>query len=145
MDHWRRLGGAVALLTAVVVVGTVGYVVLGFAPIDALYQTVTTVSTVGFREVRPLSTAGMVFTIVLILFGVGAALYTFSVLIETLLEGRLQDLLGRRRMERNIESLRDHLVICGWGRVGQSIAAEASQAGQELVVIGCSGPAPTGW
>ena len=71
--------------------GTIGYVVLGFGLLDAVYQTVTTVSTVGFREVEPLSPAGQFFTMVLILVGVGAALYAFSVLIETLIEGRLND------------------------------------------------------
>ena len=74
----RRLRIAVLGLLLVMAAGTVGYVVLGFSPLDALYQTVTTVATVGFREVRPLDTAGMVFTIVLILVGVGTALYAFG-------------------------------------------------------------------
>jgi voltage-gated potassium channel len=135
MSHWRRLGGALLLLAAVLVVGTIGYVLLGFGPVDALYQTVTTVATVGFREVQPLSTTGKFFTMVLILLGVGATLYAFSVLIETLLEGRLFDLLGRRRMERTISSMHGQVVICGWGRVGRSIAAEVSASGQALVVV----------
>ena len=119
----------------VLVIGTVGYVLLGFGLLNALYQTVTTVATVGYREVEPLSTNGKLFTMALILLGVGAALYAFSVLIETLLEGRLLDLLGRRRMERTITSMRDHVIICGWGRVGRSIAAEGAAAGRPLVVI----------
>lgn len=135
MDHWRRLGGAMAALGLVLVAGTVGYVLLGFAPLDAVYQTVTTISTVGFREVEPLDGAGQVFTIVLILAGVGAAFYAFGVLIETVIEGRLNELLGRRRMERSIASLQDHVVICGWGRVGQAIAAEVVEAGRRLVVV----------
>jgi voltage-gated potassium channel len=135
MSHWRRLGGALALLLAVLVVGTVGYLILGFGILDALYQTVTTVATVGYREVQPLTTAGKIFTMVLILLGVGAALYAFSVLIETLVEGRLQDVLGRRRMERNIQAMRDHVIVCGWGRVGRSIASEVTAAGRELLVI----------
>jgi voltage-gated potassium channel len=135
MSHWRRLGGALALLLAVLVVGTVGYAILGFGLLDALYQTVTTVATVGYREVQPLSTAGKIFTMVLILLGVGAALYAFSVLIETLVEGRIQDVLGRRRMERTIDAMRDHVIVCGWGRVGRSIASEVTAAGRDLVVI----------
>ena len=119
----------------IVVVGTVGYVLLGFGFVNALYQTVTTVATVGFREVEPLSTGGKIFTMALILVGVGAALYAFSVFIETLLEGRLLDLLGRRRMERTISSTSDHVIICGWGRVGRSIAAEVAAAGRPLVII----------
>src|SRR5690349_342922 len=135
MSHWRRLAGALALLLAVLVIGTVGYVILGFGFLDALYQTVTTVATVGYREVQPLTTAGKIFTMVLILLGVGAALYAFSVLIETLVEGRLQDVLGRRRMERTIDEMHDHVIICGWGRVGRAIAAEVTAAGRDLVVI----------
>lgn len=135
MSHWRRLGGALALLATVLVVGTVGYLVLGFGFVDALYQTVTTVATVGFREVQPLSTVGKFFTMALILLGVGATLYAFSVLIETLIEGRLLDLLGRRRMVRTISSMQNHTIICGWGRVGRSIAAEVADAGKPLVVI----------
>lgn len=135
VSHWRRLGGALILLLVVIVVGTVGYWLLGFGAVDALYQTITTVATVGFREVEPLSTIGKFFTMALILFGVGATLYAFSVLIETLLEGRLLDLLGRRRMQRTIGSMHDHVIICGWGRVGKAIAAEVAEAGRDLVVI----------
>jgi voltage-gated potassium channel len=135
MSHWRRLGGALVALILVVVVGTIGYMVLGFGALDAAYQTVTTVSTVGFREVEPLSPAGQVFTMVLILFGVGAALYTFSVLVETFIEGRLNELLGRRRMEQSIASLQGHVIICGWGRVGRAIGGEVAGAGRGLVVI----------
>jgi voltage-gated potassium channel len=122
-------------LLLVLVVGTVGYMVLGFGLLDAMYQTVTTVSTVGFREVQPLSAGGKVFTMVLILLGVGAALYAFSVLIETLIEGRFASLLGRRRMEQSIASLQDHVVICGWGRVCNAIAAEVAASGRALVVV----------
>ncbi|MGZ4756576.1 MAG: potassium channel family protein [Acidimicrobiia bacterium] len=135
MSHWRRLGGASIALLVVLVVGTAGYVILGFSVLDAAYQTVTTVSTVGFREVEPLSPAGQVFTMVLILVGVGAALYAFSVLIETLIEGRLNELLGRRRMEQSLASMQGHVIICGWGRVGRSIAAEVAAAGRDLVVV----------
>ena len=74
VNHWRRLAIAVALLVGVLAIGTIGYLVLGFGLVDALYQTVTTVATVGFREVRPFDTAGKIFTMVLIMLGVGAVL-----------------------------------------------------------------------
>lgn len=122
-------------LVGVLVVGTIGYLFLGFSVLDAAYQTVTTVSTVGFREVHPLSAVGKVFTIGLILVGVGAALYAFSVLVETFIEGRINELFGRRRMNQSIASLHDHVIICGWGRVGQSIATEVAAAGRKLVVV----------
>lgn len=135
MTHWRRLGGAALALLVVIAGGTVGYLILGFSPLNALFQTVTTVSTVGYREVEPLSRIGQVFTIVLILVGVGAAFYLFSVLIETFIEGRLNELFGRRRMEQSIASTHDHVIVCGWGRVGRSIAAEVTAAGRSVVVV----------
>ena len=135
MNHWRRLTWALTLLFAVLVVGTLGYLAFGFGFVDAMYQTVTTVATVGFREIRPLSTGGKFFTMALILVGVSSTLYAFSVLIETLIEGRLLDSLGRRRMERTISSMHEHVIICGWGRVGRSIAAEVDAAGRQLVVV----------
>lgn len=135
MNHGRRLLGAVIALVVVLAVGTVGYLLLGFTLLDALYQTVTTLATVGFREVTPFGAAEKWFTMVLILMGVGAVLYAFSVLMETLLEGRLNELLGRRRMEQSIAAMADHVIICGWGRVGRAIGAELAEAGRTLVVI----------
>lgn len=135
MTHGRRLGTALAALSLVIVFGTVGYVVLGFGLLDAAYQTVTTISTVGFREVEPLSDAGQVFTMVLILVGVGATLYALATLVEVILEGRLNELLGRRRMEQSIAALSGHVVICGWGRVGRAIASEVEAAGRRFVVV----------
>jgi voltage-gated potassium channel len=132
---WRRPRLALAMLSSVFVLGTIGYVILGFSFLDAVYQTVTTVATVGFREVQPLDEAGKVFTIVLILVGVGTALYTFSVVLETLLEGHLSRLFGRRRMERQIEAMQGHVIVCGWGRVGRAIGAELTGANAELVVV----------
>lgn len=116
-------------------VGTAGYVVLGFSLLDAVYQTVTTITTVGFREVHPLAGGGKVFTILLILFGVGTFLYTFTVILEALVEGQVQEAMGRRRMDRKIASMRDHVVICGWGRVGHALARYMASAGQEIVIV----------
>lgn len=133
--EWRRLTFAVAALVAVMVGGTIGYVVLGFTLLDAVYQTVTTVTTVGFREVQPLSSAGKIFTIVLIVFGVGTALYTLGVVIETVLEGQLPDVFGRRRMEHKITGMSDHVVVCGWGRVGKAVVRELAAQRAQTVII----------
>jgi voltage-gated potassium channel len=135
MTDWRRLRLALVMLASVFVLGTIGYVALGFSVLDAVYQTVTTVATVGFREVQPLDDAGKIFTIVLILVGVGTALYTFSVVLETLFEGHLQAVFGRRRMERQIDAMQQHIIVCGWGRVGRAIAEELTAAHTDLVVI----------
>ncbi len=131
----RRIRFAVVAMTVVVVGGSLGYITLGFTPLEALYQTVTTVTTVGFREVRPLRGPGQVYTIAVILIGVGTALYAFGVILEALVDGHLRELLGRRRMERQIERMRGHVIICGWGRVGRAIARAVARAGEDLVVI----------
>ncbi len=135
MTDWRRVRLGVMTLAGIMLLGTLGYVAFGFSLLNALYQTVTTVSTVGFREVEPLTDGAKVFTIVLILLGVGTALYTFSVLIETVLEGQLSGVFRRQRMDRRIDRMHDHVIICGWGRVGRAIARELMSADQEHVVI----------
>ncbi|MEP6697534.1 MAG: potassium channel protein [Pseudonocardiales bacterium] len=131
----RRIRFAVVAITLVVIGGSAGYLALGFTPLEAIYQTVTTVTTVGFREVRPLSGPGQVYTIALILIGVGTALYAFGVILEALVEGHLRQLLGRRRMERQIDRMDGHVIICGWGRVGRAIARAVDRAGDDLVVV----------
>jgi len=135
MNDWRRLRLALAVLACVMVVGTVGYLILGFGLLDAVYQTVTTVTTVGFREVQPLSDAGIVFTIVLILLGVGTALYALGVLIQTLVEGDLHDVFGRRRMEHKIADIERPVIVCGFGRVGREIAKDVVDAGAHPVIV----------
>jgi voltage-gated potassium channel len=135
METVRRIWPALIALTAVIVLGTAGYMVLGFGLLDALYQTVTTVTTVGFREVRPLSAAGQIFTIVLILAGVGTALYTLGVLLEAILEGHLLEHMGRRRMDRQIARMDGHVIICGWGRVGRASAQYLVASGHQIVVV----------
>ena len=125
----------VAALVGVVIVGTVGYILLGFGVLDAVYQTVTTVTTVGFRELEPLDGAGQIFTIALILAGVGTALYTLTVLLEALVEGHVGEAMERRRMDKQISALSGHVIVCGWGRVGRATARELEGAGKAVVVI----------
>jgi voltage-gated potassium channel len=135
MDPWGRLRLGLLILAGVLVAGTAGYVVLGFSLLDAVYQTVTTVTTVGFREVQPLSDAGQVFTIVLILTGVGTALYNLTLVIQAVIEGELAELLGRRKMERQIGRMGNHVIVCGWGRVGRALTDYVARAGQDVVVV----------
>ncbi len=123
------------VLNGVIVVGSIGYVLLGFGVLDAVYQTVTTITTVGFREVEPLDGAGQVFTIVIILAGVGTALYTLTVSLELLVEGHLGQAMERRRMTRRIEALQGHVIVCGWGRVGRAAASDLSDAGMDVVIV----------
>lgn len=130
-----RLRIAAAMVALVIVGGTVGYWLLGLSPIDALYQTVTTVTTVGFREVGEFDTSLKVFTIVLIVVGVGTVLFTLSLGVQMLVEGQLREILGRRRMEKQIAALDGHVVLCGWGRVGRAVAADLQREGRAVVVV----------
>ncbi len=132
---WRRLRIAVGILIVILAGGTVGYLSLGLGFVDAVYQTVITVSTVGYREIGDVDTEYKVFTVLLIMVGAGSVLYTLGVLLETLLEGRLTREFGRRRMERNIQDMSDHIVVCGWGQVGQAISATLRGEGRRIVVI----------
>lgn len=135
MGSLRRIAVALAALATVTAVGTVGYLLLGFSLLDALYQTVTTVSTVGFREIRPLTPAGIGFTIALIVVGVGTVLYNLGVILEALTEGHLRRYLERRRMDNRIAQLRGHVIVCGHGRVGRSAADHLLADGQQVVVV----------
>ncbi len=132
---FRRVGIGLAAFTLVLIGGTIGYFLLGFGLLDAVYQTVVNVTTVGLGPVHPLHAAGKAFTIVLVLLGVGTALYTFSQVLEILIEGHMRDLVRRRRMERSIARMSGHVIVCGWGRVGREVARFLSASGRMVVVI----------
>jgi voltage-gated potassium channel len=127
---------AVVLLVAVVAGGTAGYMLIeGWNVWDALYMTVTTVATVGYGEIHPLSPRGRLFTVVLILGGVGTAFYTVTLLATLVVEGGLHQRFERRRAARMLEQIKDHFIVCGYGRIGSIIAAELHQQGVPLAVI----------
>lgn len=124
------------MLVVIVGGGTTGYMLVeDWSAWDAFYMTVTTVTTVGFREVRELSRPGQIFTVILIIAGVGGALYTLNVLVRLTLEGELTGALAQRRMRRRMARMQDHIILCGFGRVGEAIAATLTQRNQHFVVI----------
>ena len=136
MNLHRRLVQIVALLAGVMLFGTVGYVAIeGWTPFDALYMTVITIASVGFGEVHPLSMAGRFFTIVLIVVGLGTAAYSFSTITASLVEGDLGHLWEKRKMERRIAGLRDHVIVCGGGETGRHIARELLQTRTPFVCV----------
>jgi voltage-gated potassium channel len=127
---------AVALLASVFVAGTIGYIAVeGWTPWDAFYMTVTTVTTVGFREIHELSRAGQIFTVFLVIGGVGAAFYTFSQLAALVIEGGLASHLRHRRRVRMIDTIKNHFIVCGFGRIGSIVAKEFRQQEVPFVVI----------
>ena len=106
-----------------------------FSLMDALYLTVTTVSTVGYGDVVAKTMAGRIFTIILILFGVGSAFYVFTSIFQVVLEGKLRDLFGRRGMEHRIDKLTGHIIVCGAGRVGNVVMERLQQEKEQFIVI----------
>ncbi len=136
MSLRRRLVLPLSLLGLVLITGTGGYMLIeGWGLLDALYQTVITLSSVGFQEVRPISSQGRIFTILLIMGGVGGAAYTLTTIVTLVVEGELGEYYGRRRMTGQIQSMRGHQIICGFGRVGRAIAEEFAERRTPFVVI----------
>ena len=123
MSLKQRLIWGAGILAAILAVGVAGYMAIeGWSFIDALYMTVITIATVGYREVQPLGTGGRIFTMLLIIGGVGGALYALTTVVQYILEGDLGTIWGRRRMKNKISQLRGHFILCGFGRVGEAIA-----------------------
>jgi voltage-gated potassium channel len=136
LTPWRRLaiGGTAALI--VWAVGIVGYMAIeGFSFLDAVYQTITAVTTAGFGEINPLGSGGRIFTVAIIILGVIVILYVLTAVMQIAVEGELENILGVRRMKGKIEALRDHYILCGFGRVGEEIAREFTERRIPLVIV----------
>jgi voltage-gated potassium channel len=136
MDSVRQLRLSVVLLISIILSGTVGYhLIEGWQVFDALYMTVITLSTVGFKEVNELTPDGKVFTIILIICGTTTIAYTLSRLLQFTLEGQLRRILGRKKLENRISKLRNHYIICGFGRIGHLICREFQARPMPFVVV----------
>ena len=134
-DPFRRVRIGLGVLALVTVGGTVGFLALGYGLLDAIYETIVTITTVGSSAHATPSDGTQVFTIVLILVGVGTALYTFTAVLELLIEGHMRDLVRRRRMDRDIGRMSGHVVVCGWGRVGREVARFLANSGRRVVIV----------
>ena len=135
----RRMLLIVGLLVVVIVVGTVGFVFIEhYSWFEAFYMTLTTITTVGYGEIRPLSHAGRVFNSFLIVFGVSTIFLASGAMTQTIITFELQDRYGKRRKKRMIEQLHDHFIICGYGRVGRHASQEFQRANVPFLVIDLS-------
>ena len=131
-----RLLRATGLVSALFLAGTVGYRVIEGAPVwDAFYMTVITITTVGFAEQFPLSSAGEALTAVLLIAGLGIFFFLASEIGRSVMEGELRHYLGRIRRSRMIERMSGHEVVCGYGRMGRAVVAELQHAGRLVVVV----------
>jgi voltage-gated potassium channel len=136
MKPTHRFTIALVALLAITAIGITGFRLLeGLSFGEAAYLTVMTLTTVGYGDVVPQTAVGRGFTMALILAGLGNVLYLASVGAEMVIEGHLQDLLGRNAMQRRINELRDHVIVCGYGRFGRVVADELRKNACDLVVI----------
>jgi len=125
-----------AVVLTIAGVGTLGYMLLlGWSLSDAIYMTVITLTTEGFKEVRNLDDVGRVWTMLVAVAGVGIIFGTVGFVAETFVAEALSGRRQRRRMERTVESLREHIIVCGFGRVRATVARELEHAGVPVVVI----------
>jgi voltage-gated potassium channel len=125
-----------SLIFFVLALGTSGYSFLeNWSALDSLYMTVITLTTIGFQEVRPLSEQGRIFTIVFVFFGVGVLAYSINTGMRIIFEGEIQKALGRRKLEKKIRLLKDHYIVCGYGRMGQIICGELKTKRIPFIVI----------
>lgn len=132
----RRLLPLFIIPLALFATGTVGYMLIeGWSPVESFYMTAITLTTVGFAEVRPLSNLGRLFTVGLILLGVGTVAYGFSTLGELLLTSGFGERLQKRRVVNMISKLEKHTIVCGYGRVGQNAIHTLRQSGRDVVII----------
>jgi len=133
LHNLRLIGIALAVLT---VIGMAGFhLIEGWSWFDGFYMVITTFATIGYQEVHPLSHAGRVFNVALILAGVSLVFLGIGSLTQALLEFELRDFFGRRKMEREVGQLTDHYIICGAGRVGRSAARELARRPVPFVIL----------
>ena len=136
MNPGRRVGLGLAIVAVLTLAGSAGYMLIERMPfLDALYMTVITITTVGYEEVKPLDTAGRLFTIVIIFVGVGTAYYVFAAVTEVVVSGQFREFVGKSTMNRKIQHLEGHVILCGYGRFGRVVAEELKTDRHIVVVI----------
>jgi voltage-gated potassium channel len=136
MDPLKKVIFSLAALVVMMGGGTLGYVIIeDWTPFEAFYMTTITLATVGYSEVHNLSLKGQVFTILLIVFGVGTIAYTIGSMLQFMVEGQLHQLLGKKKLQKKINSLQDHFIICGYGRIGRLISRDFAAKPLPFIVV----------
>ena len=137
---FRKMVTGVALFLAVCIVAVIGYVSAGWKLADSIYMVVITIFGVGYGEVQPIESPGLrALTILVIIAGYGAVIYTVGGFMQMLIDGEINKALGARRMSKEIEGLRQHTIVCGFGRMGTILARELNAEGRPFVVIDSDG------
>ncbi len=136
METTKHFIISILLSALLILFGTIGYMAIeGWPALDALYMTVITLATVGYGEVHAVSSTGQIYTIILIITGVGFFLYVAGAVIQFMVEGRVRILLGRKRLDRKITRLKNHYIVCGYGRIGKVICSKLQRENIDLVII----------
>jgi voltage-gated potassium channel len=136
MDPVRRLKISLAILVLLLTLGTSGYILIeGWSLLDAVYMTVITLATIGFKEVHDLTNQGKLFTMTLIVFGVSTLGYLVSSVAQLMFEGQIQQIIGRKKVEKKIDALSGHYIICGFGRIGSMICRELAANDVPFVIV----------
>ena len=132
----RQIIRGFTILLAVLAFGTGGYMVIeGWSLLDGLYMTVITITTVGYREVSTVSEAGRIFTIVIIFSGMGIIAYILGIVAQAMIDFQVRSIIGRRRLGMKIRSMKDHYIICGYGRIGRIIGRDLLRHKIPMIVI----------
>ena len=132
----KKIIVGIFILIIILIYGTSGYMFLeDMSLTDSIYMTVISITTVGFSEVRPLSSSGKYFTVVLIFGGVGFFLYMVSLITEAMLAGGLHTFLGRKNMEKKLNVMKDHYIVCGFGRIGKVISKILHENNRPFMII----------
>ena len=136
MNSTKHLAISIALSLIIIFSGTAGYMIIeGWRFLDALYMTIITISTVGYREVNQVGDLGRIFTIVVVFTGVGFSLYVAGAVVQFMVEGRMRIILGRRRLDKKIDRLKKHYIVCGYGRIGRVLCRNLSRKPYDVVII----------
>lgn len=134
--NFRQLRTSLFIILGIVVFGTFGYVYVDQMPLfDSFYMTIITISTVGFSEIHPLSNEGRVITMIIIIASISIGGYSLAVVVRVFIEGELKKSFERRKVEKQINDLKNHFIICGFGRIGRIICSELREEKIEFVVI----------
>ncbi|UCD77804.1 MAG: potassium channel protein [Desulfobacterales bacterium] len=136
MASTRHLVISIILSLFILFIGTAGYMIIeGWKFLDAFYMTVITISTVGYREVNQVGDVGRIFTIILVASGVGFTLYVAAAVVQFMVEGRIRIILGRRRLDQKINRLKNHYIVCGYGRIGRTLCRNLRNKPLDVVVV----------
>lgn len=127
---------AALIFVLAILSGIFGYILIeGYTLSEALFMTIITISTVGYGEVRPLSETGKIFTSFLIIFNIGAVAYAISVVSTFIIEGDFKTLFKETQMEKVIENLKGHVIVCGYGRLGKVVCSDIEKSGKQILIV----------